>query len=169
MMMKLKQKPKESWPELKNPGDPEHEWCCPGSIEQQLDMCESGSLRGDTILHRHGRPEPEHSGDPRELDEMINNSDPTWQMDLSEENREGDEMSGDEHSGGLEGGESELGGQPHIHTGLPGDQTLHEEHFARILDEDEQRALQEIPDLIASEEETFGAENEIKPLRRKRR
>jgi hypothetical protein len=128
-IMSLKRKRKERIPELKNPGDSESEWCSPGSIEQQLDMCESGSLRGDDILHSHGLPDSDYNGDPIELDEfqtggMENN----WQMDLSEEDREGDEMSGDEHSSGIEGGEPEIERQLHIQTGLPGDRTWHEEH-----------------------------------------
>ncbi len=119
----MRQKRKERLPQRLHPGDREHELCSPGSIEQELDMCESGSLRGDDILHSHGRVAPTSSGDPLELDQLMNEF---WNMDLSEEGREGAEMSGDEHSLGLDGGESEISGQPHISTGLPGDRTLHE-------------------------------------------
>ncbi len=87
-------------------------------------MHESGKLRGDEVLHSHGKPERPPSGDPVPLDEIL---DSRWSMDLSEENREGDEMSGDEHSSGLEGGEQEIEGQSHIRTGMPGDQTCHED------------------------------------------
>jgi hypothetical protein len=89
-------------------------FCPPGSIEQQLDMCEEGSLRGEEVLREHR----DH---------------PSFAVDLSEEDREGDEMSGDEHSGGLQGGEPELSspGQLHISTGLPGDQTRLEEEALR--------------------------------------
>ena len=81
--------------------------CQAGSVEQQLDMCETGTLRGDESI----RSNREH---------------PNFNIDMSEEDREGDEMSGDDHSSGLQGGESELKNQPHIQTGLPGDETDHE-------------------------------------------
>ncbi len=87
-------------------------------------MCESGSLRGDDILHSHGLPIREYTDTPPDLDQILNDN---WNIDLSEENREGDEMTGDDHSSGLEGGEPEIENQPHIMTGLPGDRTLHEE------------------------------------------
>lgn len=82
-------------PDLPEPGEA-------GSIEQQLDMMESGNLRGE-LASRHGKM--------------------NFNVDMSEYNREGSEMSGDEHSSGMQGGESELStvGQRHIHTGLPGD------------------------------------------------
>jgi len=86
----------------------EEQNCQPGSIEQQLDMCETGSLRGEEVL----RANREH---------------PNFNVDMSEEDREGDEMSGDDHSSGLQGGEPELRGQKHISSGMPGDQTEHEE------------------------------------------
>jgi hypothetical protein len=95
---------KELIPERKNPGDREAEGCSPGSIEQQLDMCETGSLRGDDILYSHGRTSPANKGDPVELNEII---DENWEMDLAEEDREGAELSGDEHSSGNQGSESE--------------------------------------------------------------
>lgn len=86
----------------------------PGSITQQLDMNESGPLRGDEILHHHGLPDPagRPDGDPMPLaaDRMEHN----YQVNMSEEGREGDEESGDEHSSGLQGGEN---------NGLPGDMT----------------------------------------------
>ena len=121
--MMIHRKRKELMPERKHPGDPEPDWCSPGSIEQELDMCETGSLRGDEILHSHGREPRTYTGDPPELDQIINEN---WEMDLSEEDREGSEMSGDEHSSGLGGSELELEGQPHISTGLPGDRTRRE-------------------------------------------
>lgn len=100
--MSLKRKPKERLPERKHPGDPEPDWCSPGSIEQQLDMCENGTLRGDEILHSHGGSPPQYSGDPAELTDVLDKS---WRADLSEDDREGDELSGDENSTGT-GGEA---------------------------------------------------------------
>ncbi|MGK5081802.1 hypothetical protein WDW37_00730 [Bdellovibrionota bacterium FG-1] len=132
--MAARRKPKERLPERMNPGDPEPESCSPGSIEQELDMCEEGSLRGDDILHSHGKLPPEYSETPRDLSQMIDES---WRMDLSEENREGDEMTGDEHSSGMAGGETEIEGQAHISTGLPGDRTQHEKQESRLLDKPE--------------------------------
>jgi len=111
--MALRRKRQELIPERKHPGDPEPDWCSPGSIEQQLDMCDKGSLRGDEVQHSHGT--------------MSEN----WEMDLAEDDREGSEMSGDEHSSGLEGGEPELEGQVHTTTGLPGDRTRREQQESR--------------------------------------
>lgn len=126
--MVTRRKRNERIAERKNPGDPEPDWCSPGSIEQELDMCETGSLRGDDILHSHGRDPAPYTGDPQDLSELI---DENWEMDLAEEDREGDEMSGDEHSSGLEGGEPELESQPNIATGLPGDRTRREDRELR--------------------------------------
>jgi len=124
MKIMIRPKRKERISERKHPGDPEPEWCSPGSIEQELDMCETGSLRGDDILYRHGVEPLQYTGDPQELDLIIGQGeDANWEVDLSEEDREGDEMSGDEHSSGLEGGEPELESQPNIASGLPGDRT----------------------------------------------
>lgn len=89
--MMLRQKRKERLPELKHPGDPEAEWCSPGSIEQGLDMCETGSLRGDDILHSHGRESPGTTGDPLELDSLINEYWENWEMNLAEDNQEDSE------------------------------------------------------------------------------
>ncbi len=122
----LKKRLKERFPVRKNPGDPEPEYCTPGSIEQQLDMCEEGSLRGDEILHRHGLPVDDLPDVPA-VDVLLDR----YQLDSAEENREGSELSGDEHSAGLQGGEPELAGQLHINTGLPGDRTKHEELIER--------------------------------------
>ncbi|MEO5970317.1 MAG: hypothetical protein ABIQ95_10360 [Bdellovibrionia bacterium] len=102
-MAKVRER-KELIPERKDPGDEEPEWCSPGSIEQKLDMCETGSLRGDDILYAHGRKPTDSTGDPVELTEII---DENWEMDLAEEDREGAEMSGDEHSSGNQGDQSE--------------------------------------------------------------
>jgi len=76
-------------------------------------MCESGRLRGDEILHQRDR------GVKAETDH--------FRPDMSEENREGAEMSGDEHSSGLQGGDSEFLSQPR-ESGLPGDETRIEEY-----------------------------------------
>lgn len=124
----LRKRPKERLPRLRNPGDPEPERGTPGSIEQQLDMCEEGSLRGDEILHHQGRTEEDHRlPDVPPVDRLLER----YQLDLSEENREGDEWSGDDHSGGLQGGASELSGQLHIPTGMPGDLRAHGELHER--------------------------------------
>ncbi len=80
----------------------------PGSIEQQLDMCEGGPLRGDEIAHERSRARGYADGAILDTD------------------RETAEMSGDDHSMGLQGGEEELEHQPHIHSGMPG--TEEEEH-----------------------------------------
>jgi len=40
----------------KTTSDPD---CRPGSIKQQLDMCETGPLRGDEIQHTHGGNPPD--------------------------------------------------------------------------------------------------------------
>jgi hypothetical protein len=58
--------------------------CPSGSLEQKLDMCEGGSMRGDELL----RERTDH---------------PNFNVDMSEDSREGDEMSGDEHSSGHQG------------------------------------------------------------------
>lgn len=132
--MMLKRRRKEDLPERRDPGEPEPEPCAPGSIEQQLDMCEDGTLRGDDILHRHGRisAEPVGDEDPRPLDELAFSED-HFEMDLSAEpDREGDEMSGDEHSSGLEGGE--------LGTGIPGEETREQSRT-----EEEQRKRPEEP------------------------
>lgn len=72
-----------------------------GSIEQQLDMCESGPLRGDQILHQHGIDQPKNPHPSMNERQMETN----FQVDMSEENREGAEETGDEHSMGLQGEE----------------------------------------------------------------
>jgi hypothetical protein len=81
--------------------------CRPGSIEQQLDMCESGPLRGDEVLHNHGRfernPDQEEGMRPMDPEMMEHN----FHFDMSEGGREGDEESGDEHSSGLQGEEQQ--------------------------------------------------------------
>lgn len=85
--------------------------CPAGSLEQQMDMCEGGSLRGEEVL----REAHDH---------------PLFSEDMAEEDREGDEMSGDEHSGGLQGGDSEFYEQEQA-DGLPGDETRLEDLRAR--------------------------------------
>ena len=99
----------------------------PGSIEQQLDMCETGDLRGDEIdhsLHLSAKKRMDQAdSDPIPFDELLESE----QMDLSLEDREGDEMTGDDHTSGLQGGEEELKHHPNISTGMPGDRTDHDE------------------------------------------
>jgi hypothetical protein len=104
--MSLKRKQKEVIAERRNPGDPEPESCSPGSIEQQLDMCEEGSLKGDNVSHRidefKSTSQNLLDGDPPELDSEIN----TFDVTMAERDREGSEYSGDDHSCGLQGGET---------------------------------------------------------------
>jgi hypothetical protein len=153
MEKSLKRYPKERYPERRSPGDPEPEDGLPGSIEQQLDMSEEGSLRGDEILHHHG-VEPEGQDLAREgellgVDQLMARN--AYEIDMAEESREGSELSGDEHSGGLNGGDSELQSQPHLSSGLPGEQTRHEEFF-------EQHSLElEFADLVPEDAEPHEA------------
>ena len=68
-------------------------------------MCENqGELKGDEVLRSHG------SGSRRDLEH-------NFRPDMAELNREGDEMSGDEHSSGYQGDEA----------GLPGNETVLQE------------------------------------------
>jgi hypothetical protein len=78
-------------------------------IEQALDMKEDGPLRGEEVLRQH------HRADTGALTDR-------FAVDMSEDGREGDEESGDDHSSGLQGGEQELIDQPHIDSGVPGDE-----------------------------------------------
>ena len=96
--------------------------CRPGSIEQQLDMCERGPLRGDQILHDHGATEgvDEVPESRQRIDQIA--EDQYFEVDMQEEDREGDELTGDEHSSGLQGDETELDSQPHIRAGVPGEE-----------------------------------------------
>ncbi|MCM2278881.1 MAG: hypothetical protein NDJ89_12470 [Oligoflexia bacterium] len=118
----LTRKKKSRLPERLHPGDREPERCAPGSIEQQLDMCESGELRGDAI-ERRAKTEDNPEKNPG-ADELLDRFEPN----LSEPGREGDEMSGDEHSSGLQG-EDGIPVSPHGHEseqadqGLPGEET----------------------------------------------
>jgi hypothetical protein len=100
----------------------------PGSIEQQLDMVENGpGPRGDNLLRHHGQTFDDKR-DPNfikelEGDEMLQN----FHIDMSESNREGDEMSDDDHSAGLQGEDSEFKDQPTFDDELPGEETEKEE------------------------------------------
>jgi hypothetical protein len=133
MQGRHKKKRQERLGERIHPGDPEPEFGAPGSIEQQLDMVEEGTLKGDQLLHeRQGFDSQENRarrGEPLAVDELISLD--CYDLDLAEESREGCEMTGDEHSSGLQGGESELVGQPHLTTGMPGEQSRHEEFHER--------------------------------------
>ena len=82
-----------------------------GSLEQQLDMCVGGSLRGDEQLREY-------------------HDHPLFEEDMAEEDREGDEMSGDDHSNGLQGGEAGDESQE-FSSGMPGDETRVEELKAK--------------------------------------
>lgn len=105
-------------PERVNPGDDEPLPCSPGSVEQQLDMCEEGELRGDEVLHSHGLLKKE-TADLSSDDSVRTN----FSVDMSESDREGDEMSGDEHSYGLQGDEQQelRTGKEDVETGIPGE------------------------------------------------
>lgn len=100
-----------------------NEECAPESPEQKLDMCETGSLRGDEIERSHGLKTPKNPHPTMNDNQMESN----FQVDMSEEGREGDEESGDEHSSGLQGDEQqelqyddEFG---EADAGLPGEMT----------------------------------------------
>ncbi len=84
--------------------DPEPEANAPGSIEQQLDMCERGPLKGEEIAHERSRPRGFLEGAIVDTD------------------RETGEMSGDDHSRGLQGDDSETETQPHPVSGIFGDE-----------------------------------------------
>jgi hypothetical protein len=149
MERSFKRYPKERYPERRSPGDPEPEEGLPGSIEQQLDMSEHGSLRGDELLHHHGlEPEGEEmarEGEILGVDQLMARN--AYEIDMAEESREGSELSGDEHSRGLNGGDSELQSQPHLSSGLPGEQARHEQFF-------EQHSLElEFADLVPEDAE----------------
>src|SRR4051794_3546791 len=125
-------KKSDELPELLDPGDPEGRPCAPGSIERQLDMCEDGP-KGDQVTHTHGRLSGEDDPEPdtRSADDLLTN----YTIDMSEEDREGDEYSGDEHSQGLQGEEQELTTDPHINSGIPGHEPLEREpgiHIKKI-------------------------------------
>jgi hypothetical protein len=100
-------------------------------IEQKLDMKERGPLRGEEVLRQH------HTSDTGGLTDR-------FAVDMAEKDREGDEMSGDEHSGGLQGGDSELVDQPHIDSGLPGDRRW-------ISGDSEDVSQREEPELLEDE------------------
>lgn len=101
-----------------------------GSIEQHLDMMEKGPLRGDDIIRQTDRVNPidadeieiDHPSLPDEYGMQHN-----YRLDMSESNREGDEMSGDEHSLGLQGGDPDLDRQETLDNGLPGEESEREE------------------------------------------
>jgi hypothetical protein len=117
----LKRIPKNAMRELRDPGDREETFGMPGSIELQLDMCEAeDEMRGDDVIRSLGRVMGGPDQDPVDLSEIMSNN---FRMDLSEDDREGDEMSGDEHSSGLQGGEESLEHQLHLSSGLPGNRT----------------------------------------------
>ena len=61
------------------------------------------------------------------LDQIVSHY---YEEDMAEEGREGDEMTGDDHSAGLQGEETEIKGQRHIHTGLPGE--LNEDNLENL-------------------------------------
>lgn len=83
---------------------------CPlGSEEQHLDMCED--FGEQTLAARDNT-----------YDDMLLN----YNMDMAEENREGDDLSGDEHSSGLQGGEVES--HHRTDTGIPGDLEIDQEY-----------------------------------------
>ena len=107
------------------------------SFEQQLDMMEEGSLRGDELLHHHGLEavgeDLAREGEPLGVDQLMARN--AYEIDMAEESREGSELSGDEHSRGLQGGDSDLQSQPHLSSGLPGEQARHEQFFEQHSNE----------------------------------
>ncbi len=127
-------------PERLHPGEPEPATGSPGSIEQQLDMVENGDLRGDQVLYDHGANEeredfeirPDHAT-PIDILMARNN----YEMNLGEPDREGVEMSGDDHTYGLQGGEEELHHQAHISSGLPGEESEKDENWQRPVSDND--------------------------------
>ncbi len=95
-------------------------------------MAETPGLRGDEIEHSHGAPPP-YEGKYQGRPGVDRSMEARYRVDMAEDGREGDEMSGDEHSAGLQGGEQEIEGQAHISTGLPGDQTFHDQENEREI------------------------------------
>jgi hypothetical protein len=101
-----------------------------GSIEQHLDMNESGPLRGEEILRSHGLSDQDyrqHAGEePRPLDpERMQRN---YNVDMSEDQREGSEEAGDEHSSGLQGSDQQelqydIESPDHADSGAPGEMT----------------------------------------------
>lgn len=97
-----------------------------GTETQHLDMYEGPdeNLRGDALLHTPpSEPEEDPEHPTLEIDQMLGK----FHMDLSEESREGDEMSGDGHSSGLQGGERESLNQHHEQYGMPGEESEEQE------------------------------------------
>jgi hypothetical protein len=82
--------------------------CKAGSIEQQLDMCETGRLRGDEITHSHGHP---HTEDDYKEATAVDREMDNYNVTMSERNREGSEMSGDDHAMGFQGDDAGLPGE----------------------------------------------------------
>ena len=123
----------------KSPPTPEK--CAPGSIEQHLDMCEGvNEIRGEEALgHRDTtfrNLEKEPNSTLQNERQMMSN----FHVDMAEESREGDDMSGDEHSSGLQGGEQELETQPHPENEMPGDLEKDQE---QTVEEQTRRTLRE--------------------------
>lgn len=127
MAVKQKQRVKADDREKQWPDALEVEPGEPGSIEQQLDMVETGTLKGDMVL---GHRDEIHDIDDDEMSDE-QEMDLNYRFDMSETAREGDEESGDEHSSGLQGGEPDIQHQEHIETGEPGDLTDKEEMIER--------------------------------------
>jgi len=128
----LRKRFKRRIPLLRHPGDPEPEFGSPGSIEQQLDMMEEGDLKGDEVLRRselNYTPEDPASEEPLDLLAEMQ----SFNMTMSERDREGDEMSGDDHSSGLQGQEFELQSQGPSQTGIPGEAFEWDGPFDQII------------------------------------
>jgi hypothetical protein len=101
-----------------------------GSIEQHLDMMEQGPLRGDESLRLH-RMKDRLSDRPSLSLWLLEHN---YQVDMSEETREGDEESGDEHSSGLQGADQQelqydTEGPEDSDSGAPGEMTEKNAHL----------------------------------------
>jgi len=107
--------------------------------KQQLDMSEEGAIRGGDVEQAHGHLEesasPNEGHDPLAVDELIARH---HRGDISEPDREGDDLSGDEHSAGLQGDESELQSQAHLDSDVPGSQIESEPGFHVIREGEEE-------------------------------
>ena len=76
-----------------------------GTEKQHLDMLEGGDSgpRGDDVSYSPDEAAIENAEQTkRGADEMMG----TFNVDMSEEGREGDELSGDEHSSGMQGSDT---------------------------------------------------------------
>jgi len=96
-------------------------------------MCDSGSLKGEDVIRnisKNSSPNDPSSGDPQELTSEFG----TFDMSMAERDREGDDMSGDEHSSGLQGGDPEVEASSSVHeNGMPGDLSNEQQAYENVI------------------------------------